>query len=324
MSDMPERLWFATRVVRSRWVTIPLRLVGGIVTVIVASRGAQMVAQLFRPARDQLESTQGLTASFARALLTAVTVLLAYVVFVRLTERRRPSELRLRPAMWQLPGGIALGLGLSTASVAIIWLLGGYQINDVADRSAWAPPIVNGLAIGVASSVIEEVLLRGLVLRILAEVFGRWWALAVSSLLFGVLHMANPGSSVIVGLGLVIEAGFLLGVAYLWTERLWVPIGLHGAWNFAQAAIFGGALSGRHVSAIIDAKLVGPDWISGGAFGIEGSLLSTIVCAGAGCVILMLTLRKRGLAEPDDHGLALVQPSLPTVLDKPGDGPEVI
>jgi hypothetical protein len=115
-----------------------------------------------------------------------------------------------------------------------------------------------------------------------------------------------------------------LGVAYLWTERLWVPMGLHGAWNFAQAAIFGGALSGLHVSAIIDAKMVGPEWISGGAFGIEGSLLSTIVCAGAGCVILMLTLRKRGLAEPDDHGLALVKPSIPKVLDKPGDSPEVI
>ena len=324
MSDMPGRLAILARILRSRWVTIPVRLMAGIATVISVAMAAQFVAQAILPGRAQVESTSRLSAHLASAVLTAITVLMAYTGFVRLTERRWPSELRPRPAMWELPDGIALGLGLSAASVAVIWFLGGYRIDGIADRSAWASPIVNGLAIALESSVIEEVLIRGLVLRILAEVFGRWWALAVSSLLFGVLHMANPGSSVIVGLGLVIEAGFLLGVAYLWTERLWLPIGLHGAWNFAQAAIFGGALSGLHVSAIIDARLVGPDWISGGAFGIEGSLLSTIVCAGAGCVILMLTLRKRGLAKPDDHGLALVQPSLPTVLDKPGDSPEVI
>jgi len=187
--------------------------------------------------------------------------------------------------------------------VTVIWLLGGYLIEGVADRSAWAPPIVRGLAIAVASSVIEEVLLRGLILRILAEVFGRWWALAVSSLLFGALHLANPHSSVIVGLGLAIQAGFLLGVAYLWTERLWLPIGLHGAWNFGQAAVFGGALSGNQISAIIDAKLVGPEWISGGDFGIEGSLVSTIMCTAAGCAMLMLTLRNSGLAARSHEGL---------------------
>jgi membrane protease YdiL (CAAX protease family) len=251
---------------------------------------------VFRPGQDQLLSTRGLTAAFATALLFAATGLLAYAVFVRLTERTWPTAIQLRPSLWELPSGIVLGLGLSAASVTVIWLLGGYLIEGVADRSAWSSRIVSGLAIAVASSVIEEVLFRGLILRILAEVFGRWWALAVSSLLFGAVHFANPNSSIIVGLGLAIQAGFLLGVAYLWTERLWLPIGLHGAWNFAQAAVFGGALSGNQISAIIDAKLVGPEWISGGAFGIEGSLVSTMMCAAAGCAMLMLTLRNSKLA----------------------------
>jgi membrane protease YdiL (CAAX protease family) len=289
--------------------------------VIAASVGAELVAQTFRPSRDRLESTRGLTASFGAALLTALVALLAYAVFVRLTERRRPSELQLRPALREVSTGILIGLGLCTASVSVIWLLGGYQVVGIAARSAWMPPIVNGLTIAAASSVIEELLLRGLVLRILAEALGRWWALGVSSLLFGVLHMANPGASVIVGLGLAIEAGFLLGVSYLWTERLWVPIGLHGAWNFAQAAVFGGALSGYHVSSIIDSKLVGPEWISGGAFGIEGSLVSTILCAATGCAILIVSRRTDKGAGRDHREMEFAQRSLPSACAGQGDAP---
>jgi membrane protease YdiL (CAAX protease family) len=298
MSDQPPRVSRLVGIVRSRWVTIPSRLVGGIVAVIAASVGSQKVADLFRPHRDKLVSTSDLAAYFAAALLVAASVAMAYIGYVRLTERRWPSELQPRPALWQLPSGIVLGFGLSAASVTIIWLLGGYQIDGVADRSTWASLIVRGLAIAVASSVIEEILLRGLVLRIPAEALGRCWALAVSSLLFGILHIANPHSSVIVALAIAIEAGLMLGVAYLWTERLWLPIGLHCAWNFALAALFGGALSGQQVSAIIDAKLVGPDWISGGAFGIEGSLLSTITCSVAGFAMLAEMLRQPGRARP--------------------------
>ena len=325
MSVEPRRLSLVARIVRSRWVTIPSRLVAGIATVIAASVGSQKVADLFRPSRDQLGSSWwNLTAYLAAALLVAATVAMAYVAFVRLTERRWPSELRPRPALWELPLGIALGFGLSAASVTVIWLFGGYQIVGVADRSTWSLLIVRGLAIAVASSVIEEILLRGLVLRILAEGLGRWWALAVSSLLFGVLHIANPHSSVVVALALAIEAGFLLGVAYLWTERLWLPIGLHAAWNFALAAVFGGALSGNEVSAIIDAKLVGPEWISGGAFGIEGSLLSTIICCAAGIAILQAMLRQPGRARPGVDRVEVAQSKTETEFKTPGDsGDEV-
>jgi membrane protease YdiL (CAAX protease family) len=319
MSDGPHRFSRLIRIVRSRWVTIPARLVGGIIMVIAASAGSQTVADLFRPHRDQLVSTGALLAYFAAALLVAASVTMAYVVFVRLAERRWPSELQPRAALWELPSGIVLGFGLSAASVTVIWLLGGYQIDGVADRSTWALLIIRGLAIAVASSVIEEILLRGLVLRILAEGLGRWWALAISSLLFGALHLANPHSSVIVALSLAIEAGFMLGVAYLWTERLWMPIGLHGAWNFALAAVFGGALSGTEVSAIIDAKLVGPEWISGGAFGIEGSLLSTIICCAAGLAILHEMLSRSGHARSTLHRPELAESKTEMEFKTPDD-----
>jgi membrane protease YdiL (CAAX protease family) len=313
-------LSLALRVLRSRWITIPLRLVGGLAAVILAVVLIQLALQVFVPGPTQPETLGGLTASLAASLFTSGVALLAYTGYVRLTERRRPAELQPRPALWELPAGILLGLGLCAASVGVIWILGGYRVDGVADRSTWASSIMNGLTISVISGVVEELALRGLVLRILAEVFGRWWALAISALLFGVLHMANPGSSVIVGLALVVEAGFLLGVAYLWTQRLWLPIGLHAAWNFAQATIFGGALSGYQVSAIIDAKLVGPEWISGGAFGIEGSVVSTIICCAAACAILWQTLRKGATAARDRDGLDLSISDVEATLLQPDDG----
>jgi membrane protease YdiL (CAAX protease family) len=314
---------FAGRAVRSRWVTIPLRLVGGIVMVVAASAVSQSLTQRFRTDPIQARTAQGLTANFAVALVVALTVMLAYVLFVRLTERRWASELQVQPALWELPSGIVIGLALSASAAAVIWLLGGYQISSVSDRSAWVYLIVRGLGPAVAVSVIEEILLRGLVLRILAEGIGRWWALAVSSLLFGALHMANPHASIFIALGLAIEAGFMLGVAFLWTNRLWLPIGIHLAWNFALSAIIGGAISGLPASAIIKAKLVGPDWISGGEFGIEGSLVSTIICTAAGCAILQLTLRNRGLVGPSRHDPDFAQSDLKSDLEKPADGPEL-
>ncbi len=251
--------------------------------------------QLFQPMPergDKLDTYTSLGLSILSSLGLAAVVIGAYTLFVRLTERRWPRELTLERAPGELATGALLGLSLTAMSVGLIWLAGSYQIDGVAPRALWPSLVVRALAIAIVSSVVEELIMRGVVLRILAEGVGRWWALAVSSLVFGALHIANPNSSVTDGMILVIEAGLLLGAAFLWTERLWLPIGLHGGWNFALAAIFGGPLSGQDVSSIVSARLVGPARISGGPFGIEGSLVTTIVCVAAGCTILGAVVRR--------------------------------
>ena len=133
MLDSPNRS-FVGRALRSRWFTIPLRLIGGIFVVGATSGFAQSVSKGFRPGPDQLMSAPGLTANLAIALFVAVMVMLVYVVFVRLTERRWPSELRLRPALWEVPSGIVLGLG----GARLAWPWSGFlaAIRSIASRIA--------------------------------------------------------------------------------------------------------------------------------------------------------------------------------------------
>jgi membrane protease YdiL (CAAX protease family) len=228
------------------------------------------------------------------AALTAATAIGGYCLAVRITERQWPKVLRWGQGLALLAVGICIGTLLSVLAVGLLWLLGVYRIDGIASAGTWGSLLGAAVPICISSSVIEELLMRGVLLRQVARDFSRATALLISSGVFGAIHLANPGATLTVGIGLMVQAGLLLGLAYLLKGRLWLPIGLHFAWNFLQAGVFGGALSGNAVRAIVTAHLEGPAWISGGQFGIEGSLITTAVCL-AGSVILILLARSRGV-----------------------------
>ncbi len=215
------------------------------------------------------------------ACLAGLLTVLCFMLFVRATEGAWPRAFSLRRAPVELASGVLLGVVLSACSVAILYCVGAYQVQSVRPIGEWAALLVAALPIPILSGIAEEVAIRGVVTRQIARTFSPAAALVVSAVLFGLIHVGNPHASLSVGLGLVVQAGLLLGTAYLWTRRLWLPIGLHFAWNFMQAGVVGGALSGTKVSAIITATAQGPAWLSGGEFGIEGSLVSTLVCLTA-------------------------------------------
>jgi membrane protease YdiL (CAAX protease family) len=147
------------------------------------------------------------------------------------------------------------------------------------------------------SGVTEEVIVRGVVYRILEEWFGTWAALAVSSLLFGALHLGNPGATWWSSLAIALEAGTLLGAAYLKTRRLWLPIGVHAAWNYTQAAC-GVAVSGNAVSGFLLSHPKGADWLSGGPFGAEASVLAVLVCGTGAAVLIVRSVREGRVLAP--------------------------
>ena len=227
-------------------------------------------------------------------LLGAAAALAGYCLVVGTTERRWPKLRRLPRGLAHLGMGMAFGASLSAIAVGLLWWAGAYHIDEVAPSAAWGRLLVSALPICVASSVIEETLMRGVLLRQVARNFSRTIALLVSAALFGAIHLANPGATLLVGFGLMVQAGLLLGLAYMVSGRLWLPIGLHFAWNFLQAGVFGGALSGEAVRALVTAHLEGPAWISGGQFGIEGSLITTAVCL-VGSLAMLLMARSRGI-----------------------------
>src|SRR5206468_8601734 len=135
---------------------------------------------------------------------------------------------------------------------------------------------------------------RGILFRIVEAGLGSWLGLLVSAAVFGLAHLANPGSNVIGAASIIIEAGILLAAAYMFTRRLWLPIGLHFAWNFTEAGIFGADVSGRHIGGLLRSTLTGPAWLTGGAFGPEASVVAVVLCLAVGVAFIVAAVR-RGL-----------------------------
>lgn len=118
----------------------------------------------------------------------------------------------------------------------------------------------------------EELAFRGIIFQNMIKGIGLVWSIILSSLLFGLVHAGNPDATVLSTVIIMLVTPQLI-YAYLKTGQLWLPIGLHLGWNFFQASIFGFASSGQSSPTLVMQNAVGPEWLSGGAFGAEGSIL---------------------------------------------------
>ncbi|WP_304451435.1 CPBP family intramembrane glutamic endopeptidase [Nocardiopsis sp. YSL2] len=215
----------------------------------------------------------------------------AYRFAIVRIEGRKPLELSREGAARGLGGGTLVGVGVFTVTIIAIAFLGGYRFTGWGSFEAFLA--VCGLMCAVA--VAEELLFRGVLFRIVEEVVGTWGALAISSVLFGGLHLVNPNATLWGALAIALEAGLMLGAAYAATRSLWLPIGLHLGWNMAQAGIFGTAVSGSEeaFAGLLTGETSGPTAISGGAFGPEGSVVAVLFC-GAVTVYLLRVAHRRG------------------------------
>jgi uncharacterized protein len=222
------------------------------------------------------------------ALLLTAVVLGAYSFYVRIMERRVVTELSGRRAVPELGIGLGLGALLFSATIGLLAVFGVYQITG---NNGWQTMLAI-LPACVLSGVLEEVLIRGIVFRILEKSLGSWLALGISAAIFGVLHLLNPGATLLNAAAISIEAGVLLAAAYMLTRRLWLCIGTHIAWNFTQGGIFSVAVSGAESKGLLQSRMVGPDWLTGGAFGAEASVVALGVCFAAGIVLVVLAIMK--------------------------------
>ncbi|MGD8496797.1 MAG: CPBP family intramembrane metalloprotease [Gemmatimonadales bacterium] len=118
----------------------------------------------------------------------------------------------------------------------------------------------------------EELVFRGYLFQNLIDGVGLAWSIVVTSLVFGFGHAFNPEATLLSSVLIALITPQLI-YAYLATGQLWLPIGLHLGWNFFQASVFGFAASGLDSPSLITQSPASPDWLSGGAFGAEGSVL---------------------------------------------------
>ena len=196
-----------------------------------------------------------------------------YAFFTRVVERRRErDELRWRDAPPMLPLGVAVGATFMCVVVGSIAALGGYRIDGYhALGTLWFP-----LALSIWSGIVEELLFRGVVFRVIERRHGSWIALAFSAALFGAVHLMNPNASLLSAVAIALEAGLMLGACFMAFRTLWVPMGLHMAWNFVQGGVFGIAVSGQGIEGLLASSSAGPEWLTGGDFGAEASVSAVV------------------------------------------------
>jgi uncharacterized protein len=118
----------------------------------------------------------------------------------------------------------------------------------------------------------EELLSRGYMLQNLEDGVGTAWAVLISSAIFGLLHLGNPGAGWASTLG-ILGAGYFLAYGYLRTRSLWLPIGLHIGWNFFEGPVFSFPVSGLETAQLLDHQVNGPLLLTGGDFGPEAGLI---------------------------------------------------
>jgi len=172
---------------------------------------------------------------------------------------------------------ILLGILAGFVMIAVgFFLLNYYGQLTIASISVDYLNIFVGLLLFIVVAFNEELIFRGYMLNNFMDSMPRFWALLVSSFIFGSLHLYNPNIDTI-GFGNIILAGFLLGVSYTYTKSLWFPIALHFSWNFFQGTIFGYAVSGNESYSLIkQSRTVDTVW-NGGKFGFEASITAVIL-----------------------------------------------
>lgn len=214
-------------------------------------------------------------------LIVAVFILAIFRRWTRLFEKQWKWELLARNEGKNILCGVSIGFSFFVLLTGLLYVTGCYSIQYVSPN--WSD-IISNLCLFFLVACCEEVIFRGVIFRLIDDRFGLWWALGISALIFGFAHMFNPGASIWSSVAIVMEAGILLGAAYKYSNSLWLPIGIHWAWNFTQGNVFGFAVSGEDAGeSIFTANIDGPDIITGGSFGPEASvialLLGTIISA---------------------------------------------
>ncbi len=194
--------------------------------------------------------------------------------------------------LWELSWGVLIGILMITLFFLITYGLGLIEIQGVLSLQKFGQKILLLLITILLAAASEEFLFRGYPFQVLTEGIGVYPTLFLTAFIFGSFHRMNPHVST---LGLINDglAGILLGVAYIKVKSLWLPLGIHFSWNFFQGFIYSFPVSGLEFEPrLFQINMKDPAFLSGGRFGPEGSIITTvIICASIGGLVLWKGLK---------------------------------
>jgi hypothetical protein len=237
----------------------------------------------------------GLTREMTFDLIAIPILILAYKLLIRRLGEQPRDDYRDPAALRNLGLGLGAGFLVFSVAVAIAALLGVYRITGEGNLNGLTAALIGA---AIFPAINEELLFRGILFRWIEEFGGSWMALLLTSAFFGAAHLMNPHASPIAAIGIAFEAGVMLGAAYMLTRSLWLPMGLHAAWNFTQGEIYDIPVSGTPANGVVEAQLNGPPLLTGDGFGLEASLIAIVIATLFGLWLLWMAIKRGQLVKP--------------------------
>jgi membrane protease YdiL (CAAX protease family) len=179
--------------------------------------------------------------------------------------------LRFDARAWaDLGGGVAIGALVMGSIFAVEWALDALHVSGM--RFPDLGFVIRFLTLAF-SALWEELLFRSLMLSgLVVMVRNHWLAVIAMAVFFGVVHAGNPNASVLSVLGNAL-GGLMYGLAFLGSGRIWLPAGLHFAWNLFQGPLLGFPVSGLDMGGLVQQSPIGSDLVTGGSYGPEAGLV---------------------------------------------------
>jgi uncharacterized protein len=216
-------------------------------------------------------------------LVEMTAALAATAVMLRALDKRSWADVGLSRRAAQLRPmltGWCIGSAAIGAACAVLALVGLLRFHPTAVQAGWLGAALRVTLVLVPAALAEELICRGYLLTVVRDNVGVRWAVILTSLLFGLLHLGNPGASA-ESVALVTLAGIFLATVRVALDSLYAAWMAHLAWNWVMAVPLHAAVSGvRFESPEYQAVTSGPAWVSGGAWGPEGGLVGGLGMMG--------------------------------------------
>jgi uncharacterized protein len=228
------------------------------------------------------------------AITESLAALVSYIFLFRFYEHRKIQELSAH-FLKNATIGFLTGLILQSLFILIIYLAGEYSITKINPVSFLLPALSTALMAGF----VAEILIRGIVFRLLEEKLGTVITLIIAVLLFALFHTGNKNATALSVLATSARAGLLLSAAYVFSRSLWLPIFLHFAWDFTEPGIFGAINPGNTIEkSLLISHIRGNELITGGALGPENSVEAFLLCVIGSFIFLWLAKQKNNFIQP--------------------------
>jgi len=267
------------------------KMIAGIAVVVALVALTELLRSALLDKTNLSDGTKALITSITEAIISVA----GYIILFKAYDKRQIGELSATKFISNAIPGFMTGILLQAIFIFIIYVAGGYSV----DRVNHASTLIVPFAFALTAGFVAEIIMIGIVFRLLEKQTGTIVALIIFVILFAVLHVNVKGATVISVGATAMQAGLMLPAAYVVSRNLWLPIFIHFGWDFAEPGLFGGINPSSSLThGLITSNIAGNSLLTGGQTGPQDSLSSLFLCALLGSLFLLYAKRKNRLIKP--------------------------